>query len=77
MTVTIIGQVYRGGLDEELEKVELQSGQNVFFFNVTKVTLSSEMVKLLRTATPSLFVTYGFYDFALSITPVVEGTRLG
>ena len=64
-------------MDEELEKVELQRGQNVFFFNVTKVTLSSEMVKLLRTATPSLFVTYGFYDFALSITPVVEGTRLG
>lgn len=63
-------------MDEELEKVELERGQNVFFFNVNKVTLSAEMVKLLRTATPLLFVTYGFYDFALSITPVMEGTRL-
>jgi len=61
--------------DDELGRVELQRGQNVFFFTVTMVTLSAEMIKLLRTSTPSLFVTYGFYDFAMSITPVVEGTR--
>ena len=60
---------------DELGRVELQRGQNVFFFTVTTVTLSAEMIKLLHTTTPSLFVTYGFYDFALSITPVVEGTR--
>ena len=63
-------------MEEGLEKVELQMGQNVFFINITKITLSAEIVKQLRTATPSLFVTYGFYDFALSITPVMEGTRL-
>ncbi|XP_065916972.1 protein fantom-like isoform X2 [Dysidea avara] len=60
---------------DELGRVELQRGQNVFFFTVTMVTLSAEMIKLLHTTTPSLFVTYGFYDFALSITPVMEGTR--
>ncbi|XP_060591570.1 protein fantom-like isoform X2 [Ruditapes philippinarum] len=57
------------------ETIHLERGQNLFEIHVTKLSLSSEAIRLLGDEEPSLFCTWEFFEYEIQSTPVMRGSN--
>ncbi|XP_051024488.1 protein fantom [Acomys russatus] len=60
-------------VDEFDETIHLERGENLFEIHISKVSLSSEVLRASGDKEPVTFCTYAFYDFELQTTPIVRG----